>query len=580
MHFLLKKNLSSNSRIKIIHFDNYFNQSNIFTIQRINQKVETYSIGKKYIYILGDLITELSQERSFDLFNKAIQKNLIHRFGGFFYLVYIDLESNQINIFSSLFNILPVYYCVINNEITVSSNIGMILKSVDRKFSIDKQYILERVLFNYSLFNRTYFQELKLLKSNHYLNIDENVKEKKQFDITDLYVKKPKKGRKVLNQLADLFIKCSEKYFPDEKYALSFTGGFDGRTLLSVSKYFGKDFFTYSFGSITSEDLIIPKSQAKDLNIEFKPFYLDEKYISNESFNCGIALIEKTEGNASFSRAHYLYSVKNLSKDVKYILTGNFGSELFRAMHNHGVMISQELINIFKFNDEEWIKLVKSSNKLNYLNKSEFEKELEQVIKEIIEFKNEYSGLSTNEFFYVYVLNEVFRKYFGPEIYMQRYYLNNRSPFLDFGFIEELFATNYCGIYSDFLTSNPIKRFKGQLIYSHIIKKTYSPLLNVITGKGYKPKSLLTKLGKIELVTNLIRKKITKNNSMNYDSFSVERAFRFNNSQWSNTQFLSKLYNTAYIKNKLKKPPEDRDTLYNIISINNYLSKKNINVNA
>ena len=152
---------------------------------------------------------------------------------------------------------------------------------------------------------------------------------------------------------------------------------------------------------------------------------------------------------------------------------------------------------------------------------------------------------------------------------MQRYYVNNRSPFLDLAFIKELFKTFYCGVYSDVFTNNPVKRYKGQLIYSNIINKTYPELFNMMTGKGYKPADLFTNKGKFNLVTNLVKKKLDGSKNKSPDPFSVKRSFNYNKRSWFDISFLNEYYN----KDQVIKETKNLDLIFNVISSNYYLTK-------
>jgi hypothetical protein len=206
------------------------------------------------------------------------------------------------------------------------------------------------------------------------------------------------------------------------------------------------------------------------------------------------------------------------------------------------------------------------------LRKDKFHNELDTLIIEMKDYKNEYGQLKRNEFHYVYLMGEILRKYFGPEIYMQNHYIHNRTPYLDMNFIKELFNSFYCGVYSDYFTHNPIKRYKGQLVYPYIIKKTFPELLDLKTGKGYKPNTLLSQKGKIELVLNLLRKKIVRSKLQSSDPFAVVKAFQYNRDKWLNVDIRDDLYNKDVILSDIVHGDHEVDVLTNILSANYYIS--------
>ncbi len=576
MHFLLSRVPSSASHVRVVSLPTRSEPANILWIEDSPKHVKRYTSDRGTIVVIGDLVVGKHKQANFELFHDAILSNGVHRFGGFFYLLYLDANSPIVRVYSSLFGILPLYYYESRDQILVSSSIRLILDSVKKDLPVDKQYILERTLFNYGLFNRTYFVGIKLLKANHYAEIDSGVKEVSQFDATDLYTADPQKGKPTLERLSDFFVRNTEKYLGEEEYALSFTGGFDGRSLLGVSKYFGRNFFTYSFGSEDSRDVLLPLSQSATIGVRFTPIYLDAEYLAKWSYTFGRELIEKTEGYASFARAHYLYAAKQLSLKANYIITGNFGSELLRALHNSGVMISKELIEFFRRDNGSWEKEWAASPRLSVLRKAGLGVGIQQVIEEAHQFKATYSGLNRNQLLYVYLLNEIFRKYFGPEVCMQRYFLFNRAPFLDYDFIKELFATYYSGPYSDFFTDNPAKRAKGQLLYAYIMKRTYPLLLRLMTGKGYRPDSLLGELGKLDLLLKFMKKKLSGNTIGSHDPFAVDKAFHSNRDKWLTVPILQDFYDATEIKQQVQSGETNSDFLSNVISANYYLMRHDI----
>jgi hypothetical protein len=135
--------------------------------------------------------------------------------------------------------------------------------------------------------------------------------------------------------------------------------------------------------------------------------------------------------------------------------------------------------------------------------------------------------MSRNEKFYLFVFEEVFRKYFGAEMSNQFHYMNNRTPFLDTVFLKGLLGTGLAGVYSDFLEKNPISRFKGQVLYAHLIRSTYPHYNKILTDKGYRPQDLLTLTGKLRITRSYLSKKLGISKSGG-DPNSVGGAFTYN----------------------------------------------------
>jgi len=505
------------------------------------------SNDQRIIYLFGDCINQAILN-NLDFFSaQFIQDNLK---GHFLYLAYLN---NQIIIGSSAFSILPLYYAHENKTLIISNKTSLIAKKLKSK-TLNNRFVLENVLFNYQLFNETAYKEIKLLPSNSYIKIENN-----NFSIhtlkpiEDYFLSQPKPWKKSVDSISDYFIEKSNIYFPKEKFAASLTGGFDGRTLVALGKFHENHFSTYSFGSSDSSDFKFAKSLSSHLKMDFIPFYLDNQYYK-KNLELGLEFITNAEGNAGFARAHYLFATKALSKRYNYIITGNFGSEIFRAVHIAGIVISPNLYNIFTSkNVEEAILKIKNSLSFKYLNSQQFEVEWEELksdIERLPIFDEKYSHLDLNQKFYKFVFEEILRKYFGPELVNQYNYITNRTPFLDFDLLKEILKTELSGVYSDFFTSNPFKRFKGQVVYGHILKKTNKLLFTEYTNKGYRPSDLLSFAGKLNITKSFIEKRLRKD-IKSIDPYGVQTAFLQNFDFWNTLQDEMNMFDMEFVKSKM-----------------------------
>ncbi len=544
---------------------------------------EIYNNNLYSVHVLGDCIGSIDSSLRFDN-NQTLAQWIIDNLKGHFYYIIENLKNNSLVFGSANFNILPLYYHANEKELIVSNSIYDIQKKLS-KTTINKRFILENILFNYPLFNETAFKEVKLLPSNSYLELNGNKLGINYLKpIEEYFVSSPIPWKKAVNDISDLFIEKAEQYFPNEKYANSLTGGFDGRTLTALGKHFNKDFTAYSFGSKESKDVQIAQRLSSVAQLDFISLDLDDDYIKNKSLEKGLQFIKGSMGGASFARAHYMNSIQELSKDYRYIITGNFGSEVFRAAHIAGVVISPNLYSLFRTNSfQEGIRLVENSQAFQWLNKATFINEWEELkedLKTLPCFRNDLKGLTKNEQFYKFVFEEIFRKYFGAEMSNQYQYLINRTPFLDFDFIKAILKTQLSGVYSDFFENNPLKRFKGQVVYAHIIHKTYPTYGKEMTDKGYRPDDLLSLMGKLRIGKSYIRKKVLKKAPAGFDPYSVNGAFASNKAFWQKEKIDNTLFNRELILNAID-TLNNRDSLFVVLSQNyfiNFLTQNNATI--
>jgi len=441
-------------------------------------------------------------------FKEKLSKNLtpefiVNNLHGHYYYILLNRSVDTFFAGNSMFSILSLYYFRNEDKMVISDNAVRIAKYLDLN-NISKRFILEIILFNYPLFNDSIFENIKLLPANSYVRCSGSISDiLKHTKIQDHFSASPKPWKRSTGEIRDVFISSVHKYLPDKHYVHALTGGFDGRTLVSASLYYNKIFSCYSFGSQDSKDTRIASQLAKKAEIPFINIELGDSYIKNENLHCGEEFIINSSATATFARSHYLYSAKRLSSDYQYVITGNFGSEIFRAAHVAGAVISSNLYALFDSeHPEEGIRKVENSREFQCLNSSSFKLQLESLKEDIMHlpcYDNSLSGLTKNQRFYVFVFEEVFRKYFGAEMVNQFRYIKNRTPFLDIEFLKAIFKTELAGIHSDFFEHNPFKRYKGQVLYAHIIKKAYPEFGKMLTDKGYRPCDLINPLGKLNI---------------------------------------------------------------------------------
>jgi hypothetical protein len=113
-----------------------------------------------------------------------------------------------------------------------------------------------------------------------------------------------------------------------------------------------------------------------------------------------------------------------------------------------------------------------------------------------------------NQRLYLFLLKEIFRKYFGAEFSIENPYLSNRLPYLDYDFVEFIFRTPFCGANYDFFTQNPFSRLTGQLLYAHIITANNRQLAKIDTSRLYAPADLLTFGGRMRAASTYCYRKL------------------------------------------------------------------------
>jgi hypothetical protein len=494
----------------------------------------------------------------------------------------INIGNENIVISTEKFGINPIFYSQVAGDIHISSSIEVLIERLKPKYNlhINKRYILEQNLFNYSLFESTIFEEIKILPSNSTVEITDYLSIKESFSIEDYFTDTPIPYKKCIQNLVDLFISQTSQRILNGDY-ISFTSGFDGRSLVALSKYHNKEISTYSFGTETNEDLYLPREQALILGIDFSPIYLDSNAYHDKFWKLGTDIIRKSGGATNFLQVHWAYSAKLLSQNTNTIISGVFGSELFRSAHISGQFTSQALIDYFKnIESDDWILKIRNGDSLKFLNMENFKNEMDELIEELRVYKNRIIHLNPNQRFYKYIFDEVFRKFFGMQFLQpQNEYVNVISPFLDFIFIKELLKTELAGVNNEFFTNNPFRRFKGQLFYANLIAYTCPELLKLTTGKGYSPRDLLSFIGKTNIAYHYFKKRIKRSvGGINLDNLGVISAYEANKNRFDKVKISEDLFNKKPITELRKNDAWKtniliRDKFIETLSLNNYIQE-------
>ena len=454
---------------------------------------------------------------------------------GHFYYILLRKNSGELILGNSAFGILPVYYCDRGDSLLVSDN-ALTLGKYIGEGKVSGRFILETVLFNYPLFDSSILEGIKLLGANFHLSVIHGKwSADRHLAVEDLFESSPSPWREAVGKTAEAFIESVSAYLPDERYASALTGGFDGRTLVAAGLGSGRAMMAFSFGSEASDDVRIASEVASAAEIPFRQILLGPEYVRNDSYDCGRDFIINASGTATFARAHYLFAARDLAMDFNYMVTGNFGSEIFRSPHSAGAVLSPNTLALFTAGTvERALEKIEKSAEFRSLNMDELQDEWDSIKSDfhlLPCFKAEYAMLTPNQRFYIFIFEEVFRKYFGAEMANQFRYIRNRTPFLDLGFLKTIFASRLAGVHSDFFEHNPVKRFKGQVLYAHIIRKAFPPLGKIMTDKGYRPDDLLTLSGKAAITANYIRKRSVRQFT-NGDPYAVKASWEHNRNRW------------------------------------------------
>lgn len=493
----------------------------------------------------------------------------------------ITINEECIYVTSEKFGLSPIFYFSTINDIFISSSLKTIFEvlKTSHHYSINKRYILEQNLFNYSLFNNTIYSQIRLLSSDSILKITDRIEVESTSSIENIFTSNPISYKKSINHLVDLFIEINRTKIQDNDY-ITFTSGFDGRCLHALSMFANRNTTSFSFGSKNNIDVIMPLEQSRLLKTSFIPIYLDDEEYCSQFIPIAEKIANLTAANSNILQLHWYYAANIISNYTSTVVMGLFGSELFRAAHITGQFTSPALVDFFtNIENNTWIDKLKSSQSLNFLNQQTFTAEFDSLIEDLKKYRESIIHLTESQRFYKYIFDEVYRKFFGLQIIQpMRTKLNVINPYIDWNFVKELLQSELAGVNNDFFTHNPFKRFKGHLFYAELLKRISPKLFSLPTGKGYAPEDLLSGLGKIKIANSYFKKKIKpKIVNPDLDNLGILSCFDKNKEFFLNNSINEEYYNKKYIFNTVgstnwRTNPLLRDKLLETLSTNFYLS--------
>jgi len=181
----------------------------------------------------------------------------------------------------------------------------------------DKVSEFEQLVFNYTISDNTLIEGVKTLSAASKIKINENETTLSEYwDFKELLGNEIVSFANSIELLDEILSKVISIILKDKGFfGASLTGGWDGRLLLSyiMKDYSHEDFFLYSFGANSFEDISIPNYISKELGLTYYPHHLDNEYISKFGRQAIKETITSSSGTRNYLRSHYYYSMLNNS---------------------------------------------------------------------------------------------------------------------------------------------------------------------------------------------------------------------------------------------------------------------------
>lgn len=566
-------------RIVGIEYFKEYKNSKVCFLERKHTEKNYFNKNGKYIFLFGTVYTnnlynvlcgQVPQIIYAEFINNLLDKygdEIVKYIKGSFVIVVYDELNNNIKIISDRLNVLPLYYSFKDEILVISSSVRMILNSGFVSTEYNNLALLQQFIFDYTLGTKTFYKDIFRIDNGIVYFFSEKGKDERRYwSVEELYNEKLYSKSESLEMLSKQLHQNANLYCSDtDKVLVALTGGFDGRANLALLDKSPDDFFCYSYGMPGSQQVKIPKMISERLKINYSPVLLDEKY-EKEHDQCTAEAIEYSNGCAPILRSNYPYAYKNLNSYSKTIMTGLFGSEVMRPLHNLGIMINDYSEKLFLSDSPKDVlyEILEDAKRKNYIKSKIIDDNAEELVEEIYsEYFIKYKNYDKILRFFFFIIQEGVRKYFSQEIQIERLYVTTRFPFFDDDFVQLMYKTPFAGMYNGFLGKSKFKRRKGQLLYAYIYRKFKPELGKILLDRGYKPDDLLKPFPfNFISIYKGVRKTKTYKKEKGNDTFNSEKWTRkfINDSIYKNPVanglfgkgIIDNFENKSYLKDLLK----------------------------
>lgn len=257
--------------------------------------------------------------------------NLFSKLRGMFAFVIYDKNKNQIVGCRDHFGIKPFYYYKNNDEFMFGSEIKSFIPHPNFIKQVNDRALKMFLIFQYSVFEETFFKNVFKLKPGHYFVYkNNNFKIKKYFDISfektnKSYEEYKDEVRKVLKDS----VNC-HKVNSDVEVGSYLSGGVDSSYVVSIAR--PDKTFSVGFDENGFDETKMAKDFSDIYNIDNY-----SKYISKDEFFESLPKIQylTDEPHANLSTVPLLFLSELASEKVKVVLSGEGADEMFGGYNEY-----------------------------------------------------------------------------------------------------------------------------------------------------------------------------------------------------------------------------------------------------
>ncbi|MBW6480701.1 MAG: hypothetical protein K0B37_14830 [Bacteroidales bacterium] len=383
------------------------------------------------------------------------------------YLLFINKRENSITLFTDIFGYYHIFSLQKGKEIYVSSDFKHLLDISDKK--VDDYALLDLVLFNYTLLDRTLISDIKRLKGGTELvagpegfamNVKYNFAENFVFSTESRSLKPAELGDILVDNLAQGISREHDIW-------LTMTGGFDSRALLAACNRLELNFSSFTFGQEGNIEMETPKSFINKYTKEHKNYFLDDSYLKRLPEIVGAFIDANLDNPTMLDIVQYSF-IKEQSKPSN-VIVGFMGGELM-AGQSIGSQVTftafaAKLITSYS-KDELKIAFEAETELMGILNQEHLAKLTDGYIDTLSTYLHEHQNMNLLRF----LINEKYIKFFGAINKVFKHHSNLVIPFMNADYIRSLLYADISFLRKKPFHQNPLQNFGYKSFYARMVK--------------------------------------------------------------------------------------------------------------
>lgn len=264
------------------------------------------------------------------------KEKIVNKLRGMFTFVIYDLNTNELFGARDHFGIKPFYYYHDKDTFLFGSEIKSFLEHPDFKKEVNEKALKMYLVFQYSIFDETFFKGVFKLKPGHYFKYkDSKLNIKKYFEIE--YKKENKSYEEYKEGIKKVLEESIEahKIASDVEVGSYLSGGVDSSYVVACAhpdKTFSVGFNEKANGNLVFDETVYAKELSKSLNIKNYSELIDK----NDFFNILPTIQYHTdEPHANLSTVPLYFLSALARKNVKVVLSGEGSDEMFAGYNEY-----------------------------------------------------------------------------------------------------------------------------------------------------------------------------------------------------------------------------------------------------